>query len=158
MSLRWLIALAALTLARGVAADPEPRCHARGPLPDLACTPGAVEIHDTATLCGETTRERRHVTEATKRAVLVSYGVPWAARDGYEVDHLISLELGGSNDAANLWPEAAEPRPGFHEKDQVENYLHREVCAGRMPLADAQHVIATDWLSIYPRIAKDGGR
>ena len=29
----------------------------------------------------------------------------------YEVDHLISLELGGSNEVANLWPEAATPKP-----------------------------------------------
>lgn len=37
---------------------------------------------------------------------------------------------GGSNNIANLWPEAASPKPGFHEKDQVENYLHDQVCSG----------------------------
>src|SRR5438128_4091524 len=67
----------------------------------------------------------------------------------YEVDHLVAFEDGGSNDIANLWPEAAEPRPGFHEKDQVENYLHDQVCTGRMNLFDAQSAIATDWLQVY---------
>ena len=56
------------------------------------------------------------------------------------------MELGGSNDIANLFPEAAEQRPGFHEKDKVENYLHAQVCSGKMSLNDAQVKIANDWL------------
>jgi hypothetical protein len=55
----------------------------------------------------------------------------------------------GNNETANLWVEPAEPHPGFHEKDLVENALHRQVCAGKMTLADAQHLIATDWVSVY---------
>ena len=64
------------------------------------------------------------------------------------------MELGGSNDIANLWPEAAEPWPGFHEKDKVENYLHEEVCAGRIPLAQAQSEIANNWLEFYKQMGK----
>jgi hypothetical protein len=67
----------------------------------------------------------------------------------YELDHLIPLELGGNNDPANLFPEAASPQPGFHEKDLVENYLNHEVCAGEMPLSFAQEQIASDWLTVY---------
>jgi hypothetical protein len=70
------------------------------------------------------------------------------------VDHLISLELGGSNSIANLWPEAAEPTPGYHQKDQVENYLHQQVCDGKMSLHDAQFQIATNWLNVYKRMPK----
>jgi hypothetical protein len=62
---------------------------------------------------------------------------------------LISLELGGSNDISNLWPEAADPTPGFHQKDQVENYLHKQVCEGKLSLKQAQQEIATDWLRVY---------
>jgi hypothetical protein len=64
------------------------------------------------------------------------------------------LELGGSNDLANLWPEAASPTPGFHQKDQVENYLHDQVCSGAMTLKDAQNEIATNWLVVYNRMPK----
>ena len=53
---------------------------------------------------------------------------------------------------ANLWSEPSEPRPGFHEKDKVEDYLHREVCAGRMDLADAQRAIAMDWVKVYRQV------
>ena len=49
-----------------------------------------------------------------------------------------------SNDIANLWPEAASPTPGFHQKDEVENYLHDQVCSGAMSLKDAQTEIATN--------------
>ena len=35
---------------------------------------------------------------------------------------------------------------GIHK---VENYLKREVCAGRMTLKEAQQKIATDWISVY---------
>jgi hypothetical protein len=70
----------------------------------------------------------------------------------YEVDHLVSLELGGSNDLSNLWPEAAEPKPGFHEKDKVENYLHDQVCSGALSLEEAQTTIATNWLSVLPQL------
>jgi hypothetical protein len=49
-------------------------------------------------------------------------------------------------------PEAAAPPPGFHEKDQVENYLHDQVCSGRMNLIDAQRAIATNWLDVYQHL------
>ena len=80
------------------------------------------------------------------------YGIIERTTGEYEVDHYVTLEDGGSNDIANLWPEAAEPRPGFHEKDQVENYLHEQVCTGRMNLLDAQRASATDWLQVYQRL------
>jgi hypothetical protein len=72
----------------------------------------------------------------------------------YEIDHLISLELGGADDVRNLWPEPYTPRPGAHEKDSVENYLHAQVCNGKMDLAEAQRAIVANWLDIYVRMPK----
>jgi len=66
-----------------------------------------------------------------------------------EVDHLISLELGGSNDIANLWAEPYKPKPGAREKDKVENWLNKQVCSGAMTLTDAQRAIVTDWPKVY---------
>ena len=65
----------------------------------------------------------------------------------YEYDHLVSLELGGAaNDPRNLWPEPGNsPNP----KDSIENSLHRLVCSGQMPLAQAQKIIATRWIAYY---------
>jgi hypothetical protein len=91
----------------------------------------------------------RDVTTSKRNKVYGEYGITTHTSGEYEVDHLISLELGGSNDIANLWPEAANPTPGFHEKDTVENYLHAQVCNGSISLADAQQKVATGWLQVY---------
>jgi hypothetical protein len=74
----------------------------------------------------------------------------------YELDHFIPLELGGSNEKANLWPEAADPVPGFHEKDKVENYLHKLVCNYNISLKDAQVLMANDWVAVYHQCCEKG--
>lgn len=78
---------------------------------------------------------------------------------GCEEDHVISIELcGDTHDPMNLAPEPYEPRPGAHEKDKVENYLHRQVCAGDMSLDEAQLLVRTEWLSVYQSMQKKHGR
>jgi len=92
----------------------------------------------------------RSVSVTTKKEVYAEYNLSYPQKSGaYEVDHFISLELGGSNDISNLWPEPALPVPGFHEKDKVENYLHDEVCSGKISLGEAQKEISNDWYAVY---------
>jgi hypothetical protein len=126
-------------------------CRVRSTLQDSACTPGATfKGVTTAQVCtlGYSSRVRL-VSSSTKRDVYREYGIASHSPGQYEVDHLVSLELGGSNSIANLWPEAANPTPGFHQKDLVENYLHNQVCDGHISLQQAQHKIATNWLPVY---------
>ena len=87
------------------------------------------------------------MSAATKDAVYAAYGMTrhFDGADG-EVDHLVSLELGGTNARANLFPEAA---PGSHQKDRLENALHDEVCAGAISLGRAQREIARNWVAAY---------
>lgn len=119
-------------------------CHARGLLPDPACTPGSVRAGVTVRqICTPGyARSVRNVSEALKREIYAEYGIASHRPYSYEVDHLVSLELGGDNSSANLWPEAA---PGYHQKDAIENELHDAVCAGRVSLRAAQRQIARDW-------------
>jgi hypothetical protein len=138
----------------GLAADAHAQgvCR-RGRLPDSKCTPGRIFRGVTArAVCtpGYSQRVRR-VSEATKREVYRRYGVRTHKPGQYEVDHLIPLELGGSNSIRNLFPEAALPRPGFHEKDRLENRLHRKVCAGKISLASAQREFKRNWVIAYRR-------
>jgi hypothetical protein len=82
--------------------------------------------------------------------------LPGAIAD-YELDHLISLELGGNpEDPANLWMEPwerkgahlAAPGQGAESKDVVEGRLHRAVCGlGSLTLSKAQDEIASDWMT-----------
>jgi hypothetical protein len=120
-------------------------------LPDRRCTPGATFNVGARQVCVSGYSQRvRHVPESEKRQVYAEYGIRSRSSGQYEVDHLIPLELGGSNSVRNLWPEAANPRPGFHEKDRLENTLHRLVCTSRsLSLRKAQSLIATDWLAAF---------
>jgi hypothetical protein len=61
----------------------------------------------------------------------------------------VALEIGGSNQRANLFPDAALPRPGPHEEDRLENTLHDEVCARALTLRKAQRLIARVWVAAY---------
>lgn len=125
-------------------------------LPDPALTPGVARPLTVQQICATRWgRDERHVTAAMKAQVFAEYGIPAAARHlpngrpAFEVDHLISRELGGADDMRDLWPESYSGPWNAHDKDRVENRLHREVCAGRMTLEDAQHAIATDWRVPY---------
>ena len=126
-------------------------CVASEGLPDSACTPGAIFSNATKDKICQSgyASSVRNVPASEKDKVYAEYGIPSHSPGQYEVDHLISLELGGSNDISNLWPELASPTPGFHQKDQVENYLHDQVCSGAISLATAQQEIATNWLAVY---------
>lgn len=72
-----------------------------------------------------------------------------------EIDHIVSLELGGSNSIANLYPEEAkfaDHSPGYHVKDKLENKLHKMVCAGQMTLRAARQQIASNWETLYAKV------
>lgn len=123
------------------------------PLNNLTVTPGAVFKVSVAAICtsGYSTRVR-YVPESEKLAVYAEYGITVHGTNRYEIDHLISLELGGSNAISNLWPELNDHPKGFlNSKDRLEDHLHRLVCTGQVALGVAQHMIATDWVGAYHR-------
>lgn len=125
-------------------------CVANQTLPDSACSPGAVLTTDTKVICKSGyTKTVRNVTESTKKKVFKEYGIPYVQHSNYEVDHIISLELGGSNDISNLYPESYLIKDNARIKDKLENYLHKQVCDGKMDITEAQRQISSDWLSYY---------
>ena len=144
--------LAATALTTGVISYQHsgPECHIRAAgsatLPDRHCTPGlALAGVGPESVCTPGwARAHRDVPAEVRSAVLRRYGFDPGRFHG-ELDHLISLELGGTNDPAHLWPEAGKiPNP----KDRLENRLHRLVCSGRLDLVVAQREIADDWTAV----------
>ena len=131
-------------------------CKANGALQDAACTPGAIlpKVTKSQVCTSGYATSVRNVPQSEKNQVYAEYGITSHKAGQYEVDHLVSLELGGSNDISNLWPELASPKPGFHEKDKVENYLNDQVCSGAITLQQAQVEIATNWLAVYQSMPK----
>jgi hypothetical protein len=124
--------------------------------PDRRCSPGAYYSGLTkAVICAPSFRTGtiRNVPQAEKFAVEREYRM--AARNygrAIEIDHIVSLELGGSNDIANLFPEPGSGLSSYRVKDQLENRLHDMVCAGAIPLSSARRMIARDWISLYRRV------
>ena len=131
--------------------------------PDPAKTPGhpdpkitQANIQDTVCKDHYTTTVRS-VNDEEKKQEFTAYDIkPTDSPFGYEIDHFISLELGGTNDPDNLWPQPyCQPGTGgktcigAREKDVVETSLAHRMCAGTITLAQAQEIIKTDWYKEY---------
>jgi hypothetical protein len=121
-------------------------------LPNPQMTPGDTLDVTTSDICVPGYASKvRDVPTSVKNQVYREYGIASHQPRQYEVDHLISLELGGSNSIRNLWPESYTGNWNAHIKDKLENKLHQDVCAGQVDLKTAQHAIATDWIAAYKK-------
>lgn len=127
-----------------------------GANPDRRCSPGAYYSKLTGSvLCSTSFRTSsiRNVPQSEKYAVEKEYGMtPRSYGRTLEIDHIVSLELGGSNDIANLFPEKANANPGYRVKDKLENKLHKLVCSGQMNLRSVQRQIAKNWQTLYRNV------
>ena len=122
-------------------------------LPDPQMTPGATLPVATGDVCvSGYSKKVRNVPNDVKQQVYAEYGITSHKPGEYEIDHLISLEIGGSNSIKNLWPQSYLTQPwNAHVKDKLENELHAEVCSGKIDLPTAQHDISTDWIAAYKK-------
>lgn len=103
----------------------------------------------------------RKVATHTRRQVFAKYGITKGHYREYEVDHFISLELGGNNNLDNLFPQPYEVylsvngksvRMGAREKDVVETNLHKRICRGEITVKEAQEIITTNWVGYYLKL------
>lgn len=124
----------------------------RGIRPDARLTPGVAGTATAADICRSGyARRARNVPVAVKHQVLAEYGIVPLAGERFEIDHLVPLELGGTNDRRNLWPQPFAGTWTAADKDRLENALHGDVCANREPLARAQQEVQANWVSAYVR-------
>ena len=123
-------------------------------VPDARLTPGdALEVAASDVCVSGYSKKVRHVPASVKKQVYAEYGITSRQKGEYEVDHLISLELGGSNSMRNLWPQSYHtPIWNARSKDAVENELHRRICSGQIDIKTAQRMIATDWIGTYRKL------
>jgi hypothetical protein len=135
-------------------------------LPDPTCTPGSVnpavtQANIDSTVCArgwtKTVRPTEADTNEVKTTAMHAYNQYLSGRSTTELDHLVPLELAGSDDVTNLWPEPSDlPGEGFRNtKDEVGWALNQAVCSGKTPLADAQTAIATDWTTALAKLGDE---
>ncbi len=158
-------AMTATAPAMAPAATPAAKCHYRRDgsyaLPDPACTPGLTNPTLTKeVLCAKSFRTGpyRKVEESEKKAACREYGITSGCPGpGYELDHLISLEIGGGNGLSNLWPQLiGQARLKDH---WTEDKLPKLVCSGKLTLKEAQTCIRGDWVACMARVKKlEGGK
>lgn len=131
-----------------------PRPELGTPLPIATLTPGAVSSLTAVELCAGT-RPSRLVTPESRTRVLRAYGMETVSTHTYELDALITPELGGTTAPENLWPQPyASPVWNARVKDELEELLPTLVCAHHVELAQAQREIASDWVAAYKRYFK----
>src|SRR5579871_616744 len=95
--------------SEGNPADSLPEGASARDLPDPKMTPGDTLPVTADDVCvSGYSKKVRNVTEDVKKQAYAEYGITSHRPHEYEVDHLISLELGGSNSIKNLWPQSYE--------------------------------------------------
>lgn len=138
-----------------------PQCQP-GEIPDAACSPGVVASTDEADVCGTVnglsySKRHRQTPAGLKRSIFKRYGIdPDVARtQDWEVDHVVSLALGGGDVAYNLFPEPGNNLGAcftYHTKDRLEVFLWNSVCRHHtMTLSDAQAELLGDWRVSYKK-------
>ncbi len=122
-------------------------------IPRMVLTPGATRAVTREEVCSEATAAMAPgVPETLKMRVFAEYGMSPATADEYEVDYLVTPELGGAQDIRNLWPQPYSATIwNAHVKDDLEGRLHSMVCSGQMDLATAQRELSSDWISAYKK-------
>lgn len=120
-------------------------------LPTAGLTPGAAAPVIVGDLCAGRIPSRV-VSAEVRHTVLRAYGMEDAPAEAYELDALITPELGGTTDARNLWPQRyASLVWHARVKDVLEERLAADVCAGHLDLLTAQRDLSTDWVAAYRR-------
>jgi hypothetical protein len=115
-------------------------------------TPGATRPIAVADLCTRRVAAPQEIPSHVRLAVVRDYRMESLPDRDYELDYLITPELGGSGDRRNLWPERyTSALWNARVKDELEQLLPTLVCAGTLPLAVAQRDMASDWIAAYKK-------
>jgi hypothetical protein len=159
VKMRWMpvaaSVMAACFVVVAVVERGMPRRSADPVVPKSALTPGETRHVSIDEVCrketGAAAEESAAVPADVRLAVFQEYGIGGTRANAYEVDYLITPELGGANSIRNLWPQPYSTVWNAHVKDELEDRLHGMVCAGEVDLTTAQREISRDWIGAYKK-------
>ena len=120
-------------------------------LPRADLTPGMTRPVSVSEVCGNGRYGRTQpISASVQQRVFEKYGADYRRAADYELDYLVTPELGGTPDARNLWPQPySRTKWNAYVKDELELHFHKLVCEGKIDFATAQREIATDWIAAY---------
>lgn len=147
LSLLLVLSLAGMAQAQDRHYKPNPRLtpgDALNVTADDLCKPGHAEIEG-------------KISVRVKSQVFDRYSIR-GTLIGYNVDHLISPRLGGSNSIKNLWPQPLGGDWMYQMKNRLERRLRKLVCSGALDLKVAQQEIARDWIGAYKKYQSARGQ
>jgi hypothetical protein len=153
--LRAATVLAALLLLTGVAIRVSLRenyaVEKIGAIPNVNLTPGATNPIGIQDVCSaNVSTNDPAVPDPLKREVLRAYGLNDVPANAYEIDYLVTPQLGGTANIRNLWPQPSLNTVwNARVKDALEDRLHDLVCSGQLDLVTAQREISQNWVAAY---------
>lgn len=122
--------------------------------PNPTQTPGGKTKANDAQVCAaDFDASVKPISNAQRNEALKRYGRDPGRFTG-ELDHLIPVSLGGSNDPDNLWPMPDNKEYGLAAKRELETTLHQMVCDKKITLKAAQDAIKKDWTKAYDQYVK----
>ena len=136
-------AMMAATL--GVAAD-----SGQTGLPSSFLTPGDAKKVTKEQICAPGySASLKPTKESTREDAFNRYGLRGGKSATEVLDHLIPVELGGTDSEQNLWPEPANGDWNASQKDALEQKLLTMVCDGTLTVKQAQTAIKKNWVQAY---------
>src|SRR5471032_3406388 len=148
-----LLGAAAMTMTLAAASD-----NGQAGLPSSFLTPGDAKKVTKEQICAPGYAASIKATkESAKEEAFSRYGL----RDGVSktdvLDHLIPVELGGTDNVENLWPEPVKGEWNASQKDALEQKLLGMVCDGTLTVKQAQTAIKKNWVAAYQQYVGGGG-
>jgi hypothetical protein len=140
-----LIGAAAMAATMTVAAD-----NGQAGLPSSFLTPGDARKVSKEQICApDYLASIKPTRDSVKEEAFSRYGIRDGKSSTEVLDHLIPIELGGTDSVENLWPEPAKGDWNATQKDALEHKLLALVCDGTLTVKQAQGAIKKNWTLAY---------
>ena len=119
-------------------------------LPNNFLTPGDTKKVTKEQICApDYAAKLKPTKDSMKEEAFERYGLRSGQFAGDVLDHLVPVELGGTDQLENLWPQPAKGEWNATQKDALEQKLHAMVCDGTIDLKQAQSAIRKNWVAAY---------
>ena len=140
-----LLGAATMAATIGVAAD-----NGQAGLPSSFLTPGDARKVTKEQICAPGyAASIKPTKESAKEDAFSRYGLCDGVSKTDVLDHLIPVELGGTDSVENMWPEPVKGEWNATQKDALEVKLVSMVCEGTLTVKQAQTAIKKNWVAAY---------